>query len=86
MVPGLEETMKRIRLTDVVSVGVILVLLGLVVFSLRQVNATTAPIYPARLVGCGAYLAEDEAAHIRLVDFVRDDGGLSLTYRCVGGF
>lgn len=46
--------------------------------------STSAPA-PAtvRLAGCGRYLAEDEAADVRLARFVRRaDGSAAITYRC----
>jgi hypothetical protein len=43
--------------------------------------------YAATVRGCGAVLAEDEAAHVRLAVFERaDDGSVRLVYRCKGGW
>ena len=61
---------------------------GVIGFGLgaRAMAAGDGKGYAATVRGCGAYLAEDEAAHIRLVTFDRRaDGSLELGYRCVKG-
>jgi len=62
---------------------------GVIGFGLgaRAMAAGDGKGYAATVRGCGAYLAEDEAAHIRLVTFDRrTDGSVRLVYRCKGGW
>lgn len=60
---------------------------GVVGYGAGAMAAGEGKGYAATVRGCGAYLAEDEAAHVRLAVFERaDDGGLTLVYRCKGGW
>jgi hypothetical protein len=58
---------------------------GVVGFGAGSASSSSEPAgYAATVRGCGAYLAEDSAAHVRLVVFDRQaDGSVRLVYGCV---
>jgi hypothetical protein len=64
------------------KVAFVLMVAAVVLVASLTHKAVSAPSYTVTLK-CGAIIAEDEAAHLRLVDFDRSsDGGLQLVYRC----